>query len=423
MHAYIFEGIFNIVLLLAVHIFLNLIFTRRYSLPLTVLLQLLQTAAVIAVCWNIPGEFFAVKTLIIPATTLVLILLIFRERWWSSLLLMVCYVILENIMIMLFYPTEVVNAPPGAFTAPEVIMAWLPMMATTVFVLWLVFLGLRLCQNQLGLREVLTYALFPISQFLLFYGWNNMVRLSEISSGRLCSALALCFSLAADIVLFAIMFRLNRQKALEAENWLLARQIEAQKEHYSELTAQYENIRRMRHDIQKHIAAMDSLLSAGRSEEAAAYASELRAADGDASLGVCEHPVADAFLHNAISSARGTGVPITVAAAIPADITVADTDLVCTLGNLLDNAVEACIGQEGAWVRVESYVAGNCLVIRTENPVCPRKREKAAHIPGLDRGVGTRVLEDLAEKYSGRFSRSQEGGIFRAEIIYSLGER
>ncbi len=418
MDAYTFETIFNTVFLLLSHLFLNVIFTRRYPLGWTLLIQLLQTGIVVFICWLIPNDYAGLKLFIIPVLTLGLVILIFRERWWSSALVTGCYIILEAIMMMLFYPGDLEGESLGTL-----ITAWLPLTMATVFALWLVFLGLRLCQNRMGLREVLMYALFPVSQFLLFYGWNRLAQVAQVENGHDYMILALIFSLAADMVLFGLMFQLNRQKSLEAENWLLIRQIQAQKEHYSELTAQYDSIRRMRHDIQKHITAMDSLLSAGRSEKAAAYVSELRASEYDASLGICEHPVVDAFLHNTIQSALGAGMTVQAAVSIPEDIALADTDLVCTFGNLLDNALEACVGLEGACIRVESYVAGGCLVIRAENPVFSSGSEKAVRIPGLDRGIGMRVLADLAEKYDGRFSYEQEGDLFRAEIIYRLDVR
>ena len=83
--------------------------------------------------------------------------------------------------------------------------------------------------------------------------------------------------LIADAGLFASMLRVSRQMELEQENRLLASRIEAHRKHYTALTAQYETVRRMRHDIAKHIDTMDALLSSGCTEEAARYAAELTA--------------------------------------------------------------------------------------------------------------------------------------------------
>lgn len=423
MYKSIFDFLFNIILLVVVHLFLNTILTRKYPLWVTLLLQLFQTVLAVTICNLLPLSLSAIKVMVIPVTTLVLVLLIYRERWWSCLLLTVCYVVLEYVMVLLFYPTEVVTAPAGTFTVLQELMAWLPLLAATIFALWLIYLGLRLLQDRLGLREVLMYAIFPISQFLLFYGWNGMVRTYGEHGSQVFMILIVIFAFVADGVLFSSVFQLSRQKELEAENRLLTRQIQAQKEHYSELTAQYDSIRRMRHDIAKHIYAVDSLLSAGRSEEAAVYVSELKAKPYDATLGICEHPVVDAYLHNAIQTAAAAGLTVEAMVTVPADVGLADTDLICTFGNLLDNAMEACEEQEGAVIRVESYVAGGCLVITAENPVFSEAQEKKPHIPGLERGVGMRVLADLAEKYGGRFSCEQDGGRFRSEIIYRLGER
>lgn len=416
-----FEVICNILLLLITHLFLNSLLTKRYNRWLTWWLQLLHTMAVPLICgfWLPKGSLLCV--LISPVTLILFVFVMYRERPWTCLLLTLFYGLAEFIAVTLFYPSELVAQEEGIVPVMQLIAAFLPLFLATVFILWLIYLGLRRMQDKIGVHELLLYAGFPVSQFLLFYGWNRMMQLSAQSEMQSFLMVVLVICVGADIALFISMSRLLRQKELEAENRMLARQIQAQKEHYSELTAQYDSIRRMRHDIAKHINAMDSLLTAGRSEEAAAYVSELRAMPYDASLGICEHPVVDAFLHNAIQSASAAGVEVQASVSVPADVDIADTDLVCSFGNLLDNAVEACMGQEGAVIRMESYVAGGCLVITAENPVFPEKQAKKALIPGLQRGVGMRVLGDLAEKYGGRFSYEQDGEIFRAEIIYKLG--
>lgn len=150
----------------------------------------------------------------------------------------------------------------------------------------------------------------------------------------------------------------------------------------------------MRHDIANHLDTMQALLENSRSGEAAAYLSELKAG--------------------------AAGVEIRARVSLSAGLPVSNVDLVRAFGNLLDNAVEACAGIAGACVSLRCAQLSGCLVICTENPVSHDPAEKQRRIPELERGVGSRVLKDLAEKYNGSLKQEQKDGIFRAELIFNL---
>ena len=70
--------------------------------------------------------------------------------------------------------------------------------------------------------------------------------------------------IAADAFLYLAVRGMAQRSALKAKNDLLSAQIDRQKEHYAALTAQYANIRRMRHDIAKHLDTMQALLQSGQ---------------------------------------------------------------------------------------------------------------------------------------------------------------
>lgn len=103
--------------------------------------------------------------------------------------------------------------------------------------------------------------------------------------------------IAADAFLYLAVRGMAQRSALKAKNDLLSAQIDRQKEHYAALTAQYANIRRMRHDIAKHLDTMQALLQSGQYQAAAVYSNEVSAqAQVQAHLGICENPIVDAYL-------------------------------------------------------------------------------------------------------------------------------
>ena len=225
----------------------------------------------------------------------------------------------------------------------------------------------------------------------------------------------------ADVSLFSAMICLSQRAQLAAENNILAAQIDAQEKHYQALAAQYESIRRMRHDIANHVSAMQSLLASGRSSDAQEYLEELVTIPFDTNLGLCKNPVVDAFLHNKLEEARSAGIDVTVRIDLDADIPVSNVDLIRIFGNLIDNALEACEGTETPSVSIACSKAYGCLVITTQNPIRQEKPDKGRRIPGLDRGIGMHVLADVAKKYNGSISFNENKRIFTTELIIGIG--
>ena len=408
-------------------VFINSVLTKRFNRWATYIVELAAVVLLLAISGLMP-KMSMVRVFTLPVFLMIFNLLVFRDKPLRSIfvawIIMIVIMSVEYLGVAAYFPSEVLELRFSEVPVREQIVAWGTMMVSAGVCYWLLSLAMNRVRNRFGVREMLMYTFFPLSQIILMYGWMNAMRISGQANDHGLAVLAvLVLCLVADVGLFSSMFRVSRQMELETENNLLVRQIEAQLSHYTELTQQYESIRRMRHDITKHINAMGALLSAGRSEEAAAYVSELQSRNYDATLGICEHPVIDAFLHNAIRSAKAAWVDIHASVSIPADIPISATDLVCTFGNLLDNAVEASVGRGGAEVQVRSYVAGDYLVITTENHLPVETGAKRTHIPGLERGVGQRVLKDLAEKYNGDFHTEVKDGLFRVEITYGLGER
>ena len=364
------------------------------------------------------------RILTLPVILMVYNLLFFRDKplrcIFSAWLVPVVIFLSEVLVVALIYNADMLNSTLNAAPIQEQMLCWGVEMVSAGVLYWVTSLVLNRVRNRFTMREMLMYTFFLVSQFLLLFGWMNAARqLGQSSSHQLMVLAVLLVCLGADAGLFASMIRMSHQIELETENRLLAEQIEAQRAHYEDLAAQYESIRSMRHDIAKHISAMDGLLVSGRHEEAAAYVSELRAGSYDKDLGICEHPVVDAYLYSAVHKAKERRVTLDAVVFVPRDISIAATDLVCTYGNLLDNAFEACRGLEGATIRLRTYIAAGCLAISTENPIGPES-ERKCRIRGLERGIGLRVLQDLAKKYDGSLRYTAEGGTFRTEITYQL---
>ena len=290
-------------------------------------------------------------------------------------------------------------------------------LALVLLVVSLPFLRAR---NNLSGRQLLVFSAFPITQMVCEASLLTLVftppRYDYIPVILIMSVLFL----VSDILLYRTMVRTEQRVQLEVENALLESQLDAQLAHYRDLTAQYEQIRAMRHDIAHHLNTIHALLQAGNLQAASEYSEQLLPAQTYSSrLGACRNPVVDAFLYTRVQDAQTRGVPVRADVSLPVELPVSNTDLIVAFGNLLDNALEACSGIPDAAITLRAHMDKGYLVIQESNPVRPRQPQgkKPRRIPELERGVGFRVLGGLAEKYDGSFRHTSEDGVYTVTLL------
>ena len=402
---------------------MNFTYPYRFSRRVTYLLEIGWILFNIVVTRSLPF-MSAIRSTLCYFLFFVVCILVFDAPWpkvlFNSAMILLLVITNELIGAALYYPPEAMAGTPELLSTKGQLLFLGPNLVTGAVLFFLYGLLINRVKFDLSSRDWLLFAIFPISQYLLMFGWLDAIRTTADQSRVVFFIIAILAAVIADVGIFLAILHIAQHAQLKAENEILSRQVEAQEKHYADLTAQYESIRRMRHDIANHLDTMQSLLESSRSGEAAAYLSELKASAYDTTLGICENPIIDAFLHNKIESARASGVEIRARVSLSAGLTVSNVDLVRAFGNLLDNALEACAGIAGACVDLRCAQLSGCLVIRCENPVNGTPAEKSRRIPELDRGVGSRVLKDLAEKYNGSLKQERQEGIFLAELILNM---
>lgn len=328
---------------------------------------------------------------------------------------------LAEIVIYVFVP-EIANMPDWISIAPvweqaRVIIATL---SVTALLLWLLSLPFVRQAERLGAREWLLYVLFPISQGMCLMLWRLSARGTGETGKTVWLLLTAVMCILADTALYFAVRGMAQRAELKAKSDLLAQQLVIQKQHYADLTAQYESIRHLRHDIANHIHTVQTLLEEGRTEEASQYTELLRSHDALRPVpAVSGNPIADAFLAHRTALLEADGIRVETGIRLDADGGIADADLVTVLGNLLDNAGEACMALPEAdrYIRLLIDKKGVWLVIHMENSAPAASAEKTPRIEGLHRGIGMHILERMAAQYGGTLSGEQAGGVFKVTMI------
>lgn len=110
-----------------------------------------------------------------------------------------------------------------------------------------------------------------------------------------------------------------------------------------EIQNMYRQVRGWRHDYRNHIQNMKILLDKRDHDKLDSYLSEL-AEDLNTVDTVIKtgNVMADAILNSKLQSAEKLNVSLNVKVNIPENIPLSDVELCAVMGNLLDNAIEAC---------------------------------------------------------------------------------
>ena len=394
----------------------------RFRVWVTVLLAALIGAAYMAAALLLTtvGQL---RALMFPVCSLAMAFLLFRGTPGRKLLAVAAELAGSLLMEMMFTPLMI------DLKANDDISVWADPRALIYGVTFLPVLGLGLMlisfiftrsKNNLSGRQLLVFSAFPITQMVCEASLVTLMftppRYEYIPMQLIVSVLFL----VSDILLYRTMVRTEQRVQLEVENQLLEKQLDAQLAHYSDLTAQYEQIRAMRHDISHHLNTINALLQEGNLKAATEYSEQLLPMQTYISrLGKCQNPVVDAFLYSRVQDAQTRGVPVRADVSLPVELPVSNTDLIVAFGNLLDNALEACSGIPDAAITLRAHMDKGYLVIQESNPVRARQPQgkKPRRIPELERGVGFRVLSGLAAKYDGSFRHACENDTYTVTLL------
>ena len=129
---------------------------------------------------------------------------------------------------------------------------------------------------------------------------------------------------------------------------LVEMQEEQARRHLDEVRSIHSEMRGYKHDFHHHLQALKGQLEAGEVERAIAYITELdRSLQSVDTLLKTGNVTVDAILSAKLAQARADGIAVTVDVNLPDRLTFSDLELSIVIGNLLDNAIEACREAQG----------------------------------------------------------------------------
>lgn len=200
--------------------------------------------------------------------------------------------------------------------------------------------------------------------------------------------------------------------------------------HYDEVETMYRKMRGWRHDYHNHIQVLKAHMSLSQYEQAQEYLEKL-----DEDLTTVDtvlktgNVMVDAILNSKLTMIREKGIAVDATAIVPEKVDISGVDLAVIIGNLLDNAMEACMAiekEQDRFIRIYIDIIKKQLYIAVTNSVKGRAGKLGNRYlsgKGSGHGFGLLRIDSIAAKYHGYVNRQSEDGVFATEVMLPLGEK
>lgn len=232
----------------------------------------------------------------------------------------------------------------------------------------------------------------------------------------------------------------QRLKALQEErqqHFVREQQAEAIQKRMDEAERFYDSIRRVHHEMRNHLANIRGLAAKENYPELEDYLEELDETFEEPGYRyLTGNAVTDVIINDRYQKAVRAGISFQSDFAWDGSDAVSVFDLGIILGNLLDNALEACerLKGEDRYVRLTLSRRDPFLLIRVENrfdgkvirkeggilPESLKNTSVSGHSP--EHGLGLKNVQKIAERYLGGVDIRTENGIFQVTVMLQQKE-
>lgn len=210
------------------------------------------------------------------------------------------------------------------------------------------------------------------------------------------------------------------------EKWLFDFQDSILKKQRDEVENVYNTMRGWRHDYHNHMQTIKAYLAMNQLEEIDKYLDTLEQDLDSIDIAIrTGNSSVNAILSSKVSIAKQHAIDVNCKALVPSELKISDVHLCAVIGNLLDNAIEACekVPLEKRFIRIYIGLFQQQLYISVSNSTESSSRKRLSELITSkkgEHGLGLKRVDKLVDSYEGFVNRKNEPGIFATEIMLPL---
>ena len=324
----------------------------------------------------------------------------------------------------------------------EIFIGYFSMMTHTYFVLpeiqgsilskmlmlFFIVLIKRLTVERKQIEEVPEYwwilMIFPLCSIGIIYFIFKLVENQSNNQIVLEAMIASGLFLPLNMLIVNIYDSLQKRFVLEQENIIYKENIRFFTQEIKS-KEEYEETRALIHDMKNHFLVIQRMARNNQNMDILGYLKDLDIHYSVPRLVNSGNFIIDTMINSHYTEIKENKIKYKINVIVPEKIYIDDADLCILLGNILDNAIEACerINKDRRWIKIDIFRQKNTLFIK----VCNTKNKELANISKSSKrdvhnhGIGVSSIESIVKKYDGYVEFADNGEKFEVDVsLYGM---
>lgn len=280
--------------------------------------------------------------------------------------------------------------------------------------------------SEIPLKYFLIVLLIPVGSI---YIMHHIFLIAAVHSEyAMFSATASFLLLIVNYMIFEVYDWISRDAELREQNRLYAQQLELCSQQAEERESLYLEIRRIRHDLKKHLTILLEMVRIGQINETEEYISQLLddgIGDRPEEVSRSGNIVVDSLINNTYALAQKYNIHFNINVLVPATLPFESGHLAIILGNLMENALEACreIKEGNRFINLDiSYVKEVFQLSIRNNYQKKRKKDNIGHYlttkdDNIYHGLGLSSINHAVAYYQGQVEIVDNDNEFQVIVV------
>lgn len=279
----------------------------------------------------------------------------------------------------------------------------------------------KLSIENLETKYLIVLSLLPITTVFLIVLMYQIMLIVDNNQLKITFIIASMLLILSNIVTFEVVRKQNKLAKSEYELKLLKESINEQTKHYEDLKSSQDEIRQMRHNMRSICIGTIAELKEGRTENALEQLQEnIDIIEKTNKVIDTGHPSIDSIVENKLNRCNELKINSNLSYQYKEPISINEIEIAVIVGNILDNAIEACQKVNN---NIEREIWGSItvdkqnIIINIKNTAVDSNNLKTSKIDRKSHGYGLKSISHIAKKHNGYAKFSFNENIFTSYVI------
>ncbi len=246
------------------------------------------------------------------------------------------------------------------------------------------------------------------------------------------NSLLVWFAIGALLVMVAIFMIYElfiREEIKNVELAMKLQRLELETSFFEEIDHIYSDMRTWQHEYKNNLSALRALVDHNETEKARDFIDNISSETYQKQIIIqTGNLVLDAIVSSKLWMAQSQNFEVNYQVVYPVNNCISDNDLCAIVGNLMDNAIEACarMGETTGkkFIDFSMTIKKKNLLLSVSNSYNNQLKQKGNRYFTVKKeplhGIGILHIDSIVEKYQGHVVRTHEKGVFETHIMLPL---